>query len=220
MNLSDLEARRGRRIKPLWERLLDYLRRYELRAGAGVRLIQTPDGTSVVADRQRVNWPCRWRVRLVGGLEARVSPGRVAETMATLDGVPLDGLDEEGLPTLTVPPLTLERPKVGNASWVCVRVRPPASVPSATAKAVEVVHAYAPDGRVVSSEADLQAARVSLMRGGAAVQADGWVYFPLAQVRWGEAGATSVVQAATQDLQVGWRLREDGTPGRAFFWPV
>ena len=190
-------------------------------------MAQTPDGTCVVADAPRVSWPCRWRVRLVGGgLQARVSPGRVAQTMATLSGVPLDGLDPEGLPTLSVPALGLKRPKVGALSWVCVRVRPPASVPSATATAapldtvVEVVHAYAPDGRVVVAEADLVAARVSLMRGGAAVQADGFVYQPLAQIRWGERGAIGVVQAATQDLQVGWRLREDGTPGRAFFWPV
>jgi hypothetical protein len=213
-SLNDLDPRTGQRIRSWWKLVKAYLRRYELRPGAGTRLVQTPDGTTVIADGGRKAWPCRFRVR-VTGLAARVGAGLLAGKAPTLSGVPIDGLDAEGLPTLTVPELTLKRFPVENGarSWVCVRVL--AAKPEVT----EIVHAATPDGRPAGKGAVDEATK-SLARGGAAVQEDGYVYQAIAVVNWEGEAVRGVVQCVTMDLGLGWVKREDGTPGRAFFWAV
>jgi hypothetical protein len=218
VSLRDLEARRGQSRRKKWDLLLEYLRRYRVKGGAGVKIRQTSDGTSVTARPERAIWPCAWRVLLASD-GASVAPGRVAMRMATIDEIPLDGLDEEGLPTLSVPLLPLTKPAVGFESWVCVRVQS-GKTGEDTDVPPEVVATETPDGRPPGPEAVAEARR-SLLRGGSVIQEEGWVYHPLALVRWSSDGVPiAVMQCATHDFQIGWTVDATGGPNRAFFWPV
>jgi hypothetical protein len=181
-------------------------------------VVQTPDGTTIVADGGTKSWPCRFRVLVNGNLAsvgAGFLAGKAPVIVAGKERIPIDELDAEGLPTLTVPAIELKRfpAENGARSWLCVRVL--ASDPAVS----EMVHAATPDGRPAGVKA-VEEAMASLARGGAAVQPDGYVYQAVAVVNWNEDTVRNVVQTVTQDLAIGWIPGAAGGVKRAFFWAV
>jgi len=94
-SIRDLRARKGEKILPKWQALLEYIASTRIVVGDGMQVTQTPDGTLVTADIPFRPFPHPFRCTHSGG-KVTVSPGTVNGVMPRIDGVPLDGRDEEG----------------------------------------------------------------------------------------------------------------------------
>ncbi len=90
-----------------------------LKAGFGVRLSETPDGTIINFDGKPVIFNHPFKVSLSGDGEAKILPGLVNTVQATIKKVPLDGDKKNPPPTLKFPRLRLDKTGRG---WIAAEV--------------------------------------------------------------------------------------------------
>ena len=116
------EAQPGERIRPAYNALVRELRRWRMFPGEGVRIFESPQGTMVIRVPEPPVWMHAWKVSLGDGV-ATVAPGRVNGEMPTLDGTPLDGLDDKGEVVAVEPPRLKIRTQEPKDQWIVLRVR-------------------------------------------------------------------------------------------------
>lgn len=123
MNIDALKVRPGEEITPAWKRLVAWVQSLrEVQAGEGLRIHRTATQTTVIADARRAAFIGAFYVRL-SGKAATLTPGQIEGKMPRLNGVPLDGIDDQGN-TLAVPPLQItEGPSAQLKSWIVLQVR-------------------------------------------------------------------------------------------------
>ncbi len=122
MSLHELDVQRGDLITPAWERAKQWAKSTEPILGGGasryVRLQEIPgDGTLVTVTIPRRAWPVPFQATPSGRTVA-IRPGFVNDEMPSIDGVPLDGILEDG--TQVEPPRfeITDPPTEGRRSWI------------------------------------------------------------------------------------------------------
>ena len=122
IDVSDLQAKAGQPIRPLWNKLVTRLRSAaQIQAGRGVRVHQGPEGTAVVASGTGGSYTPRFLVG-ISGKEATIGLGTVNGLVPTINGIALDGITASGA-TVTVPHLKLTAPNAQLRSWIVVQVQ-------------------------------------------------------------------------------------------------
>ena len=122
MDLRELEVKKGDPVLPAWERLKAWARRFELRAGSGVRFNQMPEGTWVIAEPAVQSWNHPFRVSVSDKI-ARIGNGSVNNLIPQIDGIGLDGMNQDGK-EVTAPELKITSgPDADLRSWICVQAK-------------------------------------------------------------------------------------------------
>lgn len=119
-SIRDLRAKKGERILPKWQALLEYIASTRIVVGEGMKVSQTPDGTVVTADIPFRPFPHPFRCTVSGG-QLEVRPGTVNGVTPYMDELPLDGRDKDGN-KVDFPRLEVEYPNA-QKSYVVVVVR-------------------------------------------------------------------------------------------------
>jgi len=210
MNLEDLKVRRGDPIEPFVKRLLKELPvLFRFFTGRGVRFNRTPNGIIVVADVRSNAWDHPFKVGVSEKI-AIVGNGSVNNLVPQINGVGIDGLDDDGK---EVPPPQLKLtggPSKELRSWVCVQARVDLKTGVMNPKdttALTIIHTATLDPK--SSE------------GGFPDDGAGIGLQPLAMLVWNEdkASVRRVFQITHHNLQHRFVRGNTGT-GRHFFWAV
>jgi len=115
--LERLLARPGQRVKPRLKKLLTWLRKQELTAGRGIKLVQSENGTIISARVPNKAFVGAFYVTPVNGNELIVGPGYVNGIEPTIKGQKISGADS-AQPTLSMPSEFED-----NRAWVYVEVK-------------------------------------------------------------------------------------------------
>lgn len=118
--VSDLErllARPGQRVKPRLSKLLTWLRRQELTAGRGIRMVRSENGTIIRAAIPNKAFVGAFYVTPVNDNELIVGAGYVNGIEPTINGAKISG-GTFGPPTMAMP-----SDFENNRAWVYVEVK-------------------------------------------------------------------------------------------------
>ena len=120
MKARDFRAEEGQPIAPLLYRFARLvIGEARVRIQGPARVHKTADGKKVVYEPEPQTFPGSFLHRLTGPREIAIGEGLVSGLVPTVDGVRLDGLDDDGEPLPAGPPrLPCSPPLTGSRSWV------------------------------------------------------------------------------------------------------
>lgn len=123
ITLRDLVPRQFDLVIVFWERLLQWAKQKDvIVSGSDARVTETSSGTSVVYE-PKFPWDHPFRGS-VSGRRVTVRPGFVDDEMPTIDGIALDGRDDEGnenpAPIFEIPEDA--EPGEDGRSFLCLRI--------------------------------------------------------------------------------------------------